>query len=89
MQLTIKTDHKWRETLYRYDLPDRVLVTEFDYQNAEEVGDGYFQYRGRWYHMDQFMVVTPNSPLRGWDGYHSDSSPWQPQLGPMTENTSR
>ena len=19
------------------------------------------------------MVVTPNSPLRGWDGYHSDS----------------
>ena len=67
MQLTIKTDHKWRETLYRYDLPDRVLVTEFDYQDAEEVGDGYPNHRGRWHYMDR-LYRDPN-PFLAWLGW--------------------
>ena len=73
MTVTIKTDHKWRDLVYRYDVPASVLASDFDYQDADEVCDGFFCYRGHWYHLDGFMSVNGNSDLADWDGYASDS----------------
>jgi hypothetical protein len=73
MPLTIKTNNQWRDLVYRSDVPAAVLASEFDYQNAEEILDGFFEYRGHWYHIDGFMRVEHNTDLTGWDGYASDS----------------
>ena len=67
--VTIKTDHKWRDLVYRHDVPERILKSEFDYQDAGETSDGFFCYRGRWYHLDEFMPTN----LAGWHGYAGDS----------------
>ena len=36
--------------------------------------DGFFKYRGYWYHLDQFMRI-PGQMFNGedWNGYHADS----------------
>ena len=73
MTLTIRTDHKWRDLIYRHDVPEHVLKSQFDYQDAEEILDGFFCYRGYWYHLDGFMAVNGNTDLKDWDGYASDS----------------
>ena len=71
--VTIKTDHKWRDLVYRCDVPAKVLADQFDYQDASEVTDGFFCYRGYWYHIDGFMRIENNPDLTGWHGYASDS----------------
>lgn len=73
MPVTVKTDHKWRDLVYRHDVPAEVLASEFDYQDAEDVLDGFFCYRGCWYHLDGFMRIENNPDLTGWDAYASDS----------------
>ena len=74
MTVTIKTDNRWRDLVYRHDVPAKVLADEFDYQDGEEILDGFFRYRGRWYHVDGFMTVRGAlTELQGWDGYASDS----------------
>jgi hypothetical protein len=73
MSLTIKTDHKWRDLVYRFDVPAKVLADQFDYQDAEEILDGFFYYRGYWYHLDDFMAVNGHGDLKDWDGYSCDS----------------
>jgi len=80
MPLTIVTDHKWKQFRYRYEVPAKVLADQFDYQNEEEAFDGFFRYRGVWYHLDQFVTTHPNpwggnSELLslGFDGFASDS----------------
>ena len=55
MPVTIKTNNQWRDLVYRHDVPAKVLADQFDYQDAEEVLDGFFHYHGEWYHLDQFM----------------------------------
>jgi hypothetical protein len=72
MTITIKTNRQWRDLVYRSDVPADVLASEFDYQDAEDVLDGFFRYRGHWYHLDQFMPA-PIATIAGWDGYASDS----------------
>jgi hypothetical protein len=59
------TDHKWKSFKYRYEVPQAVLDSDFDYQDAEETFDGYFRYRNVWYHLDGFM--------RSDDGHFSDA----------------
>ena len=74
--MKIRTDHKWKPFVYRYDVPTKVLSDWFDYQDPEESYDGFFQYRGHWYHLDQFMRIDKESPLAligDWHGYASDS----------------
>jgi hypothetical protein len=76
MTVTIKTNHQWRDLVYRHDVPADVLASDFDYQNPEETIDGFFCYRGHWYHLDQFMPInsgTLGSPFAGWNGYAGDS----------------
>jgi hypothetical protein len=73
MTVTIKTNNQWRDLVYRTDVPRHIRETEFDYHDAEETFDGFFCYRGHWYHLDQFMTILNNPDLAGWDGYASDS----------------
>ena len=76
---TIRTDHKWKNLRYRYEVPSRALTAKFDYQDASEesgVTDGFFCYLGIWYHLDEFTrldCMTEDSPFSGWDGYAGDS----------------
>ena len=68
MPLTIRTNHQWRPFVYRYDVPSEVLASEFDY-HGEDTVDGYFRYRGVWYHLDQFMR---SEAVPGWHGFHGN-----------------
>lgn len=73
--MKIKTNHQWRQFVYRYDVPASVLADQFSHL-GEESSDGFFCYRGQWYHTSDFMCTdAPNSPLAllGFDGYVSDT----------------
>jgi hypothetical protein len=74
-EVTVRTDRKWKQFKYRDEVPKKVLADQFDYQD-EDVIDGYFKYRGYWYHTDMFMRLGHGAPsaFSGWDGYHSDSA---------------
>jgi hypothetical protein len=73
--LTITTDHKWKDLKYHYEVPAKVLADQFDHLDPEDNGyDGYIQYRGRWYHLSDFMTLDKSNPLHGhWKAYLSDS----------------
>jgi len=66
---TITTDNKWREFRYRYEVPEKVLDSEFDWLD-KDVDDGFIYYKKRWYHLNEFML---SSHFTDWNGYHSDS----------------
>jgi len=71
--MTIITNHQWRPFVYRTEVPAKILKEDFDWTNEDDI-DGFFQYRGHWYHMSEFMVFSGlNHPLKGWDGYRGDS----------------
>jgi hypothetical protein len=79
-ELTIKTDHKWKAFRYRNEVPRRVLERDFDYQDEDDATDGFFKYRGVWYHLDQFMRFgfpfgghPEDSPFKDWHAYAGDS----------------
>jgi hypothetical protein len=82
--LTIQTNNHWRPFVYRHDVPAKVLADQFDYHThngAEPPLDGYFCYRGYWYHTDMFMRVGYPGPFgqtmeaggTEWHGSHADS----------------
>ncbi len=73
MALTIKTNRQWRQFAYRDEVPQEVLDDQFDYQDPEETFDNFFEYRGIWYHLDQFMRLAPGSDMGDWDGAAGDS----------------
>lgn len=68
--MTIKTNNVPRDVLHWWDLTDAERV-EFDYlADAEAQSDAsFFRYRGVAYTLEEFMI----SPVKGWDGYRSDS----------------
>lgn len=68
-EMTIKTNHHWREFTYRSDVPADILKSEFDWTDEEDDVDGFFCYRDCWYHLNLFMRGAPE----GWDGAHGDS----------------
>ena len=68
--MRIISNHQWRDFTYRYDVPASVLADQFDYQDAEEALDGFFCYRGCWYHLDGFMR---SESVPGYDGFAADS----------------
>jgi hypothetical protein len=73
--LTIKTDHKWKHFKYRYEVPAKVLASQFDYQKEDDALDGFFCYRGYWYHLDGFsvMAMPEHEQLKDWHAYAGDS----------------
>ena len=76
----IRTNYHERQFVYRYDVPAKILSSQFDYLD-EDTFDGFFKYRNHWYHLTDFMglpagiseIWDTDSPLRDWDGYASDS----------------
>lgn len=72
MLVTIKTNHHWRQFVYRSDVPADVLSSQFDHLSEDDGSDGFFCYRGHWYHTSDFMRAT-GGELTSWDGYASDS----------------
>ena len=71
---TVRTNHQWRQFVYRSEVPAAVLASQFDYQDADDDVDGFFEYRGHWYHLDQFMRLgSKQGPLAAWDAYAGDS----------------
>lgn len=73
MNLKIITDHKYRNTLYGYELTEKEK-REFDYLEPEELETrDFIRYRGWVYDLGEFMQTPKDSPLSEWDGYSSDS----------------
>lgn len=85
MTVHITTDRKWKPFRYSHDVPARVLASQFDYQDRDDVTDGFFCYRGAWYHLDQFMRIATDgistqhvkrddmATMEQWDAYSADS----------------
>jgi len=79
MSVTITTNHHWRDFAYRADVPAAVLADRFDWLSEDDGYDGFFCYRGWWYHNSEFTATclpgrdADAGPLAGWDGYISDS----------------
>src|SRR5262245_379 len=73
MALTIKTDHKWRNLSYRNEVPESVLKDQFDYLSEDDSADGFFEYRGHWYHTSYFFQAEGCDEFGDWHGYASDS----------------
>jgi len=73
--LTIRTDNKWKQFKYGDEVPESVMRDQFDHLDEDEAYDSFFQYRGYWYHLSDFMRIDPGAPreMRKWDGYLSDS----------------
>jgi hypothetical protein len=78
MAVTIKSDKKWRNLLYGYELPKKQRK-EFDYLTDEEFDTRNFaKYRGNYYDVGEFQRVPSIKSEDGpafvkWDGYMSDS----------------
>jgi hypothetical protein len=66
--MNVTTNNHWRDFLYRYEVPADVLVSEFDWLDEDDQ-DGFFRYRGVWYHLSMFLRTA----IEGWDGIHGDS----------------
>lgn len=68
------TNHVPRHLVYASDVPPAVMADRFDYHldmpEDERPPDGYFKYRGNWYHLDEFMRFEGPSE---WDGHAADS----------------
>ena len=74
MSLVIKTNHNERQLCYRWDVPQGILDSQFDYQNPEYATDGFFKYRDTWYHLDMFMRDVPQELAElGYNGWAADS----------------
>jgi hypothetical protein len=76
-ELNVTTNRHWRSFVYRQDVPAGILADRFDWLTDDDA-DGYFCYRGWWYHVSEFEVCPPvtqqgGDPFNGWDGYHADS----------------
>lgn len=73
--MEIITNYQNRHFLYGDEIPETVLNSDFDYLSEDEKTDGFMKYKGRYYHVSEFMRIPENSPFPGgWQGYHSDSA---------------
>lgn len=81
--LEIKTDHKWKQFKYGYDVEKRKDYKDYDWMDENDKGDGWIIYHRRLhhiyhrrlYHISDFVLIeNENIPeFSGWNGYHSDS----------------
>jgi hypothetical protein len=72
MAIKIKSNHQWRDLVYRADVPAKVLADRFSHL-SEDDADGFFQYRGWWYHVSDFIRCEGVPELNAWHGYAGDS----------------
>ncbi len=72
-EVTIRTNHVPREFIHYSDLTKKEQGY-FDWEGCEDAT--YVRYKGHAYHMGEFMrleYLEEGSPMKGWDGYASDS----------------
>jgi uncharacterized protein (DUF2126 family) len=67
--MNVTSNWQWRDFLYRHDVPQVVLESEFDWLDADEQS-GFFRYRGSWYHISMFLRTS----IAPWHGIHNDSA---------------
>ena len=75
-EIEIVTDGKWRPFKYGDEVPAKIRQSDFDWLNEDARFNSFICYRGRWYHLDEFMQFDDKSgPLAadGWHGYYNDS----------------
>lgn len=65
--MSITTNNQWRNFLYRDEVPAKILADDFAWCDSD---DGFLKYRGRYYHLEEFMR---SEHFVGWHGYNSDS----------------
>jgi hypothetical protein len=69
--VTITTNNHWRPFKYREEVPEKILEQDYGWLH-ESVIDGFFKYRGEWYHTEEFTRVYQEVvQFEGWDGYHA------------------
>lgn len=78
MAVVIRTDSKWRNFKYGYELPAKWRKEKSWIENDEEYATSSFVKtpgRNAWYFaLDEFLVVPkPIDVFRGWDGYINTS----------------
>lgn len=66
-KLVIKTDGKWKDFVYGYEVPPKIMASQFDYLKDGEESDGFFKYKGTWHHLSEFMR-TSGELADDWDG---------------------
>ena len=71
--MRITTNNHWRQFKYRHEVPEHILASEFDWTNEEDHSGGFFQYKGWWYHLDDFMLSTDPAIADHWHGIHTDT----------------
>ena len=73
--LSIITDHKWKQFKFGDEVPDKILQDDFDWLNENDNFDKFILYRKRWYHLSDFMIISENTPFdKQWQGYEPDSA---------------
>ncbi len=72
MPVTVRSNRHWRPFCYRNEVPEKVLADQFDYLSEDDGLDGFFRYRGYWYHLSGFQRVGMNA-LKPWHEYAGDS----------------
>jgi hypothetical protein len=60
-----------RNLIYGYELPEHIKK-DFDY--LENINDSeFFQYKGQYYDIGEFMTCADKEQFIGWHAYFSDS----------------
>lgn len=71
--MKVYTNYHHRQFKYRNEVPAKTLAENFDWLNEDTI-DGFFCYRGNWYHVSEFMRFDQHAPFdQKWDGYLGDS----------------
>ena len=82
--MKVITNNNWRNFCYRDEVPEKVLQNDFDWTKDDfiqygDYADGFFQYKGTWYHIDEFMANSypfngvPLDCQKNWDAFYSDT----------------
>jgi hypothetical protein len=78
MTATIKTNNQPRELKCLFEFPTKqqqYIRTEFDWLEDLESTQGFFEYRGLIYHLEQFLRINAGTDdvTHGWHGYEADT----------------
>jgi len=73
--MEIKTNNHARYFLYGYEVPKKVMKEQFSHLADDEKADGFFKYRGQYYHTSDFLRISEGAPadMQKWHGVVNDS----------------
>tara|TARA_Y100000593_G_scaffold94032_1_gene191281 strand:- start:61873 stop:62163 length:291 start_codon:yes stop_codon:yes gene_type:complete len=70
----IITNNHERQFLYGYEVPQKILDSDFDYLSDDEKQDGFIYYRGCYYHTSDFVCTREELRDSGWHGISYQSA---------------